>query len=142
MKLERKNIVSLFLAAVFLVYVLSPMMFHQDGNSHTGIVPLDYKAASSAKALHILFEKLICIKFARDDGNKGRSTEEIIIHKARTIIPKDTMLKFALLHSMPMSEGNQPDFLPEESGQCRPIYYKALSDNFRLLSSDLSPPAA
>ncbi|MGO9379135.1 MAG: hypothetical protein ACLPN1_09090 [Dissulfurispiraceae bacterium] len=142
MKLKRKNIVSLLFATVFLMYVLSPLMFHLAVNNYNGIVPSDYKTASSSETLHILFEKLICIKFTSDAGDKDHSSAEIIIHKARTIIPEDQIVKLTLLHNMSITKGNLPDFIPEESGQFRPIDDEERSESFQLSSSDLSPPTA
>lgn len=142
MKLERKKIVGLLFIAVFVVYVLSPLMFPCAGNSYAGIIPFDSKTASSSKALHIYFEKLICFKFIHHAGKEKRSDSEIIIHKARTIIPEDKIVKLTLLHNLSVSEENQtiiistlllPFDLPNDG---------APSDGFHLLSSGLSPPSA
>ena len=140
MNLARKKIVGLLIVAVFVVYVMSPLMFPCTGNCYAGIIPLDSKAASSSKALHIFFEKLICFKFIHNDGKGEHSDSEIIIHKARTIITEDKIVKLTLLHNLPVSEENHAIIL---SSLSFPFYWpndRAPSDGFHFLSSGLSPP--
>ena len=42
-------------------------------------------------------------------GKEERSDSEIIIHKARTIITEDKIVKLTLLHNLPVSEENHDD---------------------------------
>ncbi len=139
---KQKNIASLLFIGIFVVYVLSPYMFSSSGNSYAGIVPFDAKDSSSDKILHVSFEKLICLKFANNDGKHGHSNSEVIVHKARTIIPEDKVLKLSRLHILYLSEENPPGFL-EVAFNC---YSSPAGENqssgYQSLSSGLSPPAA
>jgi hypothetical protein len=141
MKLERKQIVGLLFIAVFVVYVLSPLMFPRAGNRYAGIIPMDSKTASSSKALHIFFEKLICFKFIHNDGKGEHSDSEIIIHKARTIITENKIVKLTLLHNLPVSEENHAIILASLSFSFYLPNDRAPSAGFHFLSSGLSPPA-
>jgi|SRR5208283_931103 len=142
MILNRKNIASLLFIAVFVGYVLSPLIFSCTGNSYAGILPLDTKTASSSKGLHILFEKVICFDFTHKESKEDRSGSTIIVRKSRTIIPEDKIAKLTLLHNLSVAEQSHLIIVSASSSPSEFTNDGTPSDGVYLLSSGLSPPAA
>lgn len=139
---KKKNIASLIFIGIFVVYVFSPLMFSSSGSNLTGLLPFDVKDSSSDKALHVSFEKLIFFKFTHNDGKKEHSNSEVIVHKARTIIPEDKIIKMCRLHILYMSEENPPSSPEIALNEYTLPDRETQSSGFQSLSSGLSPPAA
>lgn len=139
MKFKGNAIANLLFLAVFIAYVMSPLMFPSTERK-MGIMPVDIKDSSS-KPLHVSFEKLIWLKFSHNAGEKASSESGIIVHKSRSLIPEDKIFKQLRMYNLCASEEearsvvHYSSCLRFETDSC-----KAPSPGFRLLSSGLSPP--
>ncbi|MGO9612676.1 MAG: hypothetical protein ACLPX5_06550 [Dissulfurispiraceae bacterium] len=142
MTLKRKNIVRLLFIAVFVGYVLSPLMFPRTGNAYAGILSLDSKTACSSKGLHIIFEKVICFNFIHKDSKEDRSGSTIIVRKSRTIIPEDKIAKLTLLNNLSVAEQSHLIIVSASPSPSEFMSDGTPSNGFYFLSSGLSPPAA
>lgn len=140
MPFQKRHVLTLVFSAYFVLYVLSPMCFTQDGV--TDEVPVAYQANSGTKNIRIIWELVLSNIFSQRHNEKENSQPhvQLLIKKARALTstgstPKFTKSGFA---------GISPDDIFMQSRYVS-LFVCDSDTSFQgitcLKSSGLSPPA-
>jgi len=140
MHFQKRHILTLLFSAYFLLYVLSPLCFAQDGLHDDS--PVVYKTYPNTKNIRVIWELILTNIYKKGQDNNGnrQAHVQLLLKKAKALVNSGSTVKLSKSVSAEIFPGDIWSY-PGYAASFVP-FEKPLFQGFTcLLSSGLSPPA-
>lgn len=91
MPLFKRRIIAFLFSIYFLLYVLSPICFAEDGQA--GNDAIFHQTNLSAKSIRVVWELMLSKHSARKEDENGRTNVQLLIRKARALVSSNNIIK-------------------------------------------------